>query len=434
MYAAEQGHRVAVKVLLDHGATFEWNKDFPDRMPPIHAFAAFGDEMAVRICIEHGTDLDTVASKELVPLHLAASRNQHVVVHLLLDAGANCDARDGDKRTSLMRAARNGYSAVVKVLLDFGAEVECKDREGASALRLAAVASNSDVAKMLLDAGASSDDATALWFAASWGNETAVRLLLYRGVPVDIALPKTGTALSCAVTGGHNNVVQLLIARGAKIEAIANASDFAGGKKIIHVITSKFHYTETFEHMIQLCCNAGVGVNAVDDRGRTAVHAAILHAPAYAPEHAASQIQVLVDHGAKFDTEDKHGLTPLHYAVQTSHGDALVRVLLGLGARAGARDHEGCTPLHLGVTTCSRDSLRLLLDHGADINARDDEGSTPLNYAHLVRFGPIDFLTERGAVEGRRFETRGILKRFVHSTQSRFRRSQDSFDTSEDDE
>jgi ankyrin repeat protein len=372
MYAADQGHGAAMRILLKHGATAGWRKEAPDQMPAIHVFAASGNELAVRICIEYRTKLLAAGPRQMTPLHLAAAYGHHAVVQLLLAAGADCEAKEIHQKTALMLAATNGHGAVVQVLLDSGAEVGTMDRDGASALDLAAAARQYHVITVSLDRGAPLGDAMALWLAARQGNEPEVRLLLDRGVPVDIKAPRDVTALYCAVIEGHNDVVQVLIDRGAKIEAIMEASDFPGGKTIMHVITTttiSMDY-KGFGRLVQLCCDAGVDVNAVDDEGHTALHLAVISG---SPSEATiTHVQALLDHGAKVDAEDEYGWTPLHHAVQMSLPSDVTRFLLEHGAQADARDHWGRTPLHLGAHPYLH--LQLLLNHGADINARDNDG------------------------------------------------------------
>jgi ankyrin repeat protein len=92
---------------------------------------------------------------------------------------------------------------------------------------------------------------------------------------------------------------------------------------------------------------------------------------------------------------DKHGKTPLHYAMGDREGPGEeVEILLAAGADVCAQDENGDTPLHSlfkgrwglvtdhnGDTTWSGAPKRLLelfLAKGADINARNKAGETPV--------------------------------------------------------
>jgi ankyrin repeat protein len=397
-YAAGQGHGRVMKILLEHGADGRHGRY---GRSAIQNFAASGNEMAVRICIDHGMYLGPDGVNNDTPLRLAAANGHQTVVQLLLAAGSHCDETRHQKTTALMWAGKRGHGAVVQVLLESGAEVELRDVQGPSAMYLAAAEGHNHIVKMLSDRGASLDGATALWLAASQGNGTEVRLQLDRGVPVDaiIPIPNSVTALYCAAFGGHSDVVRLLIDRGANIEAIAKASDFARGTTIMHVITSRFGMHERFGRVVQLCCNAGADVNAVDHTGCTPLLLAVKNTGSWYWRYGRFPLQALLDHGANIDAEDEDGLTALHHAARESLDTAVIAILLAHGAQINARDRRGRTPLHLAARHNSRlklDVTQLLLDHGAEINARDSQGLTPLDRA------PRDnvFCTTRGMLIG----------------------------------
>jgi ankyrin repeat protein len=363
--------------------------------------------MAVQICIDHGTYLGYAGIHQETPLHLAAGNGHRGVVQLFMGAGADCEAKDDERRTALMMAAKAGHGAVVEVLLHCGAEVGTKDKHGSSALHLAARLGHDHVVRILSDRGAPLDDALALWLAASQGIEADVRSLLDRGVPVDIMMDNGPTALYCAALGGHSDVVRLLIDRGANIEAIANASDFARGKTIMHVITSRFGTHERFGQVVQLCCNAGADVNAVDHTGCTPLLLAVKNTGLwyYVCGGARGPLQALLDHGANIDAEDEDGLTALHHAARERLDTAVIAVLLAHRAQINTRDRRGRTSLHLAARYNSRlklDVTQLLLDHGAEINDRDSHGMTPLDHAPRANVGctTSEMLIGLGAVEG----------------------------------
>jgi ankyrin repeat protein len=403
-HAADRGHRAAMETLFEHGATANWcgRKDRSGKLSPIQWFAASGNEMAVRICIDHGTYLGPDGQFNDTPLRLAAESGHHTVVQLLLAAGAHCDETCHQKTTALMCAASGGHGAVVQVLLDHEARTE--NRNGRSALELAAAGGHNHIITMFLDHGAPIGNRMALWLAASQGNEVEVGLLLDRGVAVDLRIPKAMTALYCAAIEGHNKVVRVLLDRGANIEAIAMASDLAGRKSMMHVITSLYKREERFERLVKLCCSAGVDINAVDNVGCTALHLAVSHGTRWDVDfkQTTRQVQALVDHGANVNAEDKLGLTPLHQACRVTFVEDVIRVLLDNGAQANARDHRGRTPLYLAAGNMSMDigPAQLLLDHGADLNVCDNEGLALLSYARSRSV--VELLKQLGAVKGRR--------------------------------
>ncbi len=108
-------------------------------------------------------------------------------------------------------------------------------------------------------------------------------------------------------------------------------------------------------------------------------------------------IKLLLKTGQQVNAVNAKGKTALHYAA--NRGDAeSVKALIAAGATVSARDHDGNTPLILaagafasnltwkGKERSVRDShevLTLLLAHGADVNAHSKEGLTPLAAASL---------------------------------------------------
>jgi hypothetical protein len=277
-YAAWQGHGAAMKILLEHGATANRCDGRPGRLPAIHKFAASGHEMAVRICLDYGTNLVAAGERQETPLHLAAAKGHHTVVRLLLGAGADLEAKDSDQETPLMKAARRGYGAVVRILIECGAEVRTKIRDGASALHLAAVEGHENVVTLLLDRGASFEIATALGIAASRRRGMAtVRRNLDNKMPVGTKDHRNVEVPHDAACEGHNAVAQALVTQAANNIAIAAvyASELEGGETIMRAITSGFVEDERIGRVVRMCCESGADVNAVDYRGRTVLHLGI---------------------------------------------------------------------------------------------------------------------------------------------------------------
>ncbi len=92
------------------------------------------------------------------------------------------------------------------------------------------------------------------------------------------------------------------------------------------------------------------------------------------------EVKVLLSHGAKVNSYDSNGNTPLHLAAYRGHLD-VVKLLIANGALVDAQDPRYITPLHLAAGEGYPDIVRVLLEAGADPNARDRDGSTPLHKA-----------------------------------------------------
>ena len=88
----------------------------------------------------------------------------------------------------------------------------------------------------------------------------------------------------------------------------------------------------------------------------------------------AIKLQILLKKGAKADTRDAGGNTPLHYA----RTRLAAKMLLDHDAAVDARNNDGATPLHLATLHGHLNVTRELLKRGADVNAANKMGITPL--------------------------------------------------------
>ena len=115
--------------------------------------------------------------------------------------------------------------------------------------------------------------------------------------------------------------------------------------------------------------------------------------------------QLLLNHGADVNSQDKAHVTPLHWAMRHTTSD-VARILLEHGADPNSKSQDGETPLH--ILLGSRDwrdyaavdhaVLQLLLNHDADVNAQCKRLRTPLHLAsHLGRSAIAQVLLDHGA-------------------------------------
>ena len=58
--------------------------------------------------------------------------------------------------------------------------------------------------------------------------------------------------------------------------------------------------------------------------------------------------KVIIDSGARVNSADKHGKTPLHCAAYLGH-KGMAKLLIDSGARVNLADAHGRTPLHLAA-------------------------------------------------------------------------------------
>ena len=92
--------------------------------------------------------------------------------------------------------------------------------------------------------------------------------------------------------------------------------------------------------------------------------------------------QLVLEHNAEANSQDKNGHTPLHNVLRRgwkADPSQIVQLLLEHGANPNTRNNQHRTPLHqVSKRGDLFEVLGLLLEHGADLNAEDKDGKTPL--------------------------------------------------------
>ena len=150
-YAAENGHTVVVKILLDSGQVDVDSRDISSLTPILYA-AVIGFEAVVKLLLETGkVEVDSRADHGRTPLLYAAANGYEGIVKLLLETGkVEVDSRDDYGRTPLLYAAANGYEGIVKLLLEtHKVEAHSKDNYNRTPISYAAQNGYSTMARLL---------------------------------------------------------------------------------------------------------------------------------------------------------------------------------------------------------------------------------------------------------------------------------------------
>ncbi len=93
-----------------------------------------------------------------------------------------------------------------------------------------------------------------------------------------------------------------------------------------------------------------------------------------------TEIERLINKGARVDAETTEGATPLIYAVANNHLDA-VKSLLSFGPDVNKSTENYQTPLLISSKNQNVEIAEALIRAGADINKTDQYGAAPLHYA-----------------------------------------------------
>lgn len=155
----------------------------------------------------------------------AAANSKLKEIKLLLQDGVDINGRDSAfKRTALGAAASLGLTGSVKLLISLKADLNVTDGNGLTPLMKACSAGlvkGSKVAMMLIEAGAdvhyvrSSDEMTALKFAAKSCTPEVIQALIDRGADIDGPPGTDLTALMMAARENHVQAIAVLLKNGA---------------------------------------------------------------------------------------------------------------------------------------------------------------------------------------------------------------------------
>jgi ankyrin repeat protein len=217
----------------------------------------------------------------------------------------------------------------------------------------------------------------ALMWALEFERTEAAAALLRAGAVVPDG------ALALAARGGLDGLVKLLLARGGRDDVEGSALHAA----------ARYGHASTLRLLI--AAGADLGAGASND-GFTALHLAVIG------RHVEA-VRVLLAAKAPLEARDHQGLTPLgwgpfayaptpkHYYEKLGqpHGTIFVdpgvatamNLLLDAGARVDTTDVEGNTPLHLAVMLGSLRGAEALLARGARVDVKNRAGETPRSMA-----------------------------------------------------
>jgi len=372
MMAARNGNLAALKFLLDHRANVNLKEDLRGTTALMWAAEQMHAD-AVKLLVERGADVAAATAPDTrnSRLNIAPTVQQRIAQDVAFgtrrprrptpgaaedtaDAADDFAAfyrlpqvKDGGGLTPLVYAAREGCLECARTLLDAAANVNQVTNYGWSALLTATQNRHYQLAAYLLSRGANPNlpnkgGWTPLYLATDNRNIESgdypvrkpdmddldfIKLLIEKGASVNARIcgvessdqackgdtTETRTNFTMqwlyedgatpflrAAQSGDLNLMKLLLAHGAdpKIATAHNdtALAVASGIGWVEGITFEWSPEESVE-AVKMCLELGIDPNTVDDERRTALHGA-------AHKGRTEVIQLLVDHGANLEAHD----------------------------------------------------------------------------------------------------------------------------------
>ncbi|CAI7620936.1 unnamed protein product [Penicillium pancosmium] len=361
LLAVENGHEAMVKLLIDRGADLQDDTDWFHKA--VKSAASLGKTRVLRVMLD--SEMSIVNSEAMS--HCATGGHEEAM-KLFIDRGAE----DKTIAEAISYAAREGHGKLVSLGLDRCVGLEKGDWRMNLALEYAALYGKEDIVRLLLNHGADTEPRhprrTPIMAAAENGHNKVVKLLLDYKADIDLH-SDYGNALLCAARGGHDETMRLLIDHGPTLNTNK-------ALPTLGAVRDQCDQDETLLLAFETAIYPPFEVNVPVPQRKSGSPLlwAVYHT-------LTGTLKLLIDRGAEIESRDGFGETPLAIASRLGH-EGMVRLLLEKGAQVDKKTFTDLTPLiiaawmgHLGV-------VQALLDHGAKVERKGHLGLTALTAAN----------------------------------------------------
>lgn len=289
-----------------------------------------------------------------------------------------CVSVDREMRRSsslIFQAIQNDDIDGVRLAIQRNEHIDFYDRYGRDPLFAAIQACNKEIVVELLNANVcvnhavKNTGATALMFAASWGEINIVRELIKRGADTN-ALDLLGDGVLEHAAQGNLEAYVYCLEQG-----IQSSSADKFNRSLLHFAVQNTKDTRIAEYLLDN--GADPNFRAEGLSGMTALALTMISG---SPQSQAYYVNLLLQHGADTAQRSRNdNTTPLMVAAY-SCSEEVVRSLLRFGSEVNALDNNGKTALHYAAQSGVSETVRILLEVGAKYIV-DRFNRTPMDYA-----------------------------------------------------
>ena len=204
--------------------------------------------------------------------HYASSSGNVLVMKLIFSFCVALEARDSENDTPLQWAAHKGHSKAVEFMVQNGANVNAKIGQSKIALHWAAEFGHVDCVLTLIRFGSNIDDKdedenTPLLLATAANKEEVVKCLVSNHAKVNAQERNGRAALHVAIQKGYTSCIEALKSEKLNCDIVDNY-----GATPLHLAVA----FSQIEAAAKLVNEMGADVNAVDNKGRTALQVSLL--------------------------------------------------------------------------------------------------------------------------------------------------------------
>jgi len=316
-------------------------------------------------------------------LHCAVNnRTTPEQIGRILDQRALVDSRNRDGDTALHLAVRSNQKEIGEYLLTRGASIFSLNSAGESPLFLA-LGTNNLREWIINPTTITARDGLGnnmLHYAAEWGLNNAISVIIRSGIPVDTQNATGQTPLFMATKSNSASTLKIFIDNNANL----NARDSQGNSPLHAAVRWNAVTSVTF------LIASGIDIDVHSFNGNTPLHDSVI---LNSPEIEA----LLISKGANIESKNIDGNTPLMEAVRGGHINSIDK-LIASGADASARNTRGDTPLHIAVGLERIDIINQLLRTGVSIHARNTRNRSPFQMSLTISPRIVSALLENNRI------------------------------------